>query len=46
MNPSVGINKDDNENQGDHPTVKCSSWLLHDKVASVNQQYRYGDSPL
>ena len=28
--------KGDNGNQVDYPTVKCSSWLLHDKVASHN----------
>ena len=31
---SMGSYRGDNGNQGNYPIVKCSSWLLHDKVAS------------
>ena len=40
---SISSYKDDNGNQGDYLIVKCSSWLLHDKVASLNLELPTGN---
>ena len=42
---SMGSYRGDNGNPGDYPIVKCSSWLLHDKVyiASYNLELPTGN---